>query len=205
MPWSGSILVYLCLTTWSDIESKFLDYFFPEAKRSQAKTNIYWAFVRKMNHCVKLERYKILLMNCPNHGIDEVGQLYICYVLNQLCCLFECLICNYSSTSYSIKHHLCLPFKPPRKMYNWSTLLISWLGQFIQKVLYLSQASHNGSSLFWWKLNIFVLAWFLFSSWKKQSKNLFPMSLQVIRLWDGWVLSHFKALSPMTEKWKTII
>ena len=66
------------LITWSDIGNKFLDCFFQEEKRNQAKTNIL-SFHQKSDEplCEACERYKTFLMNCPSHDINKVDQLYI--------------------------------------------------------------------------------------------------------------------------------
>nr|KYP71171.1 Auxin response factor 4 [Cajanus cajan] len=57
------------LTTWRDVETKFLARFFPPSKNTEARTAIA-TFAQGADEplCEAWERYKSLLRRCPNHG-----------------------------------------------------------------------------------------------------------------------------------------
>nr|KYP51477.1 60S ribosomal protein L37a-2 [Cajanus cajan] len=59
------------LTTWRDVETKFLARFFPPSKNTEARTAIA-TFSQGADEplCEACERYKSLLRRCPNHGFE---------------------------------------------------------------------------------------------------------------------------------------
>nr|KYP38112.1 hypothetical protein KK1_040654 [Cajanus cajan] len=59
------------LTTWRDVETKFLARFFPPSKNTEARTAIA-TFAQGADEplCEAWERYKSLLRRCPNHGFE---------------------------------------------------------------------------------------------------------------------------------------
>uniref|UniRef100_A0A151UHK0 Retrotransposon gag domain-containing protein n=1 Tax=Cajanus cajan TaxID=3821 RepID=A0A151UHK0_CAJCA len=59
------------LTTWRDVETKFLARFFPSSKNTEARTTIA-TFAQGADEplCEAWERYKSLLRRCPNHGFE---------------------------------------------------------------------------------------------------------------------------------------
>uniref|UniRef100_A0A151UDN3 Retrotransposon gag domain-containing protein n=1 Tax=Cajanus cajan TaxID=3821 RepID=A0A151UDN3_CAJCA len=59
------------LTTWRDVETKFLASFFPPSKNTEARTAIA-TFAQGADEplCEAWERYKSLLRRCPNHGFE---------------------------------------------------------------------------------------------------------------------------------------
>nr|KYP56851.1 hypothetical protein KK1_003100 [Cajanus cajan] len=59
------------LTTWRDVETKFLARFFPLSKNTEARTAIA-TFAQGADEPLReaWERYKSLLRRCPNHGFE---------------------------------------------------------------------------------------------------------------------------------------
>nr|KYP32881.1 hypothetical protein KK1_046325 [Cajanus cajan] len=64
------------LTTWRDVETKFLARFFPPSKNTEARTAIA-TFAQGPDEplCEAWERYKSVLRRCPNHGFEVERQV----------------------------------------------------------------------------------------------------------------------------------
>nr|KYP51187.1 hypothetical protein KK1_026996 [Cajanus cajan] len=64
------------LTSWSDVENKFVNRFYPSSKYIKAKLEII-TFRQGMDEpfCETWERFKSLLRKCPNHGFEDIAQL----------------------------------------------------------------------------------------------------------------------------------
>ncbi|KAK9033726.1 hypothetical protein V6N11_049911 [Hibiscus sabdariffa] len=60
------------ITTWTDLNSKFLDRFFPTAKASEIRRSILGIRQRHEESLYEYwERYKKLYASCPQHGLSE--------------------------------------------------------------------------------------------------------------------------------------
>ena len=68
------------LTSWRQVEEKFLTRFFPPARYVSAKSEIS-TFRQGLDEAFyeAWERFQTLLRKCPNHGFDDVDQLNIFY------------------------------------------------------------------------------------------------------------------------------
>ena len=68
------------LSTWEEVEEKFISRFFPPSRFISAKSTIA-TFAQGHDEplCKTWERYKSLLRRCHNHGFDEAAQLHIFY------------------------------------------------------------------------------------------------------------------------------
>ncbi|KAK2382248.1 hypothetical protein QL285_069796 [Trifolium repens] len=66
------------MTSWNELEEKFLNRFFPHNKFMEAKTAIV-VFSQGSNEtlCEAWERYKSMLRRCPNHGFYDFTQIHI--------------------------------------------------------------------------------------------------------------------------------
>ncbi|XP_068465847.1 uncharacterized protein [Phaseolus vulgaris] len=66
------------LTSWKDVEEKFLQRFFPISRYIKAKSEISM-FRQGANEvfCDTWERFKMILRKCPNHGFEDIAQLSI--------------------------------------------------------------------------------------------------------------------------------
>ncbi|XP_068498515.1 uncharacterized protein [Phaseolus vulgaris] len=66
------------LTSWKDVEEKFLQRFFTIFSYIKAKSEI---FVFRQgadeSFCETWERFKMMLRKCPNHGFEDIAQLSI--------------------------------------------------------------------------------------------------------------------------------
>ena len=66
------------LTSWKDVEEKFLQRFFPISRYIKAKFEIF-VFRQEADEsfCERWERFKMILRKCPNHGFEDIVQLSI--------------------------------------------------------------------------------------------------------------------------------
>ena len=66
------------MTTWDEIETKFLTRFFPPTKFVSAKADI-TSFKQGSGEAFyeAWDRFQTLLRRCPNHGLDDVDQLNV--------------------------------------------------------------------------------------------------------------------------------
>jgi len=66
------------LTSWKDVETKFLARFFPPFKNTASKATI-TTFVQGIDEplCEAWERFKVLLKKIPNHGFEVEIQVPI--------------------------------------------------------------------------------------------------------------------------------
>jgi len=66
------------LTSWNDVEQKFLHRFFPLSYFIKAKSDIS-TFRQGSDEafCDAWERFKVMLRKCPNHGLEDITQLTI--------------------------------------------------------------------------------------------------------------------------------
>jgi len=66
------------LSSWNDVEEKFLHRFFPLSRYIKAKSDIS-TFRQGPDEifCETWERFKVMLRRCPNHGFDDIAQLNI--------------------------------------------------------------------------------------------------------------------------------
>jgi len=66
------------LTSWNDVEEKFLHRFFPLSRYIKAKSDIS-TFRQGANEtfCEAWERFKLMLRRCSNHGFEDISQLSI--------------------------------------------------------------------------------------------------------------------------------
>nr|KYP44106.1 hypothetical protein KK1_034422 [Cajanus cajan] len=64
------------LTSWGDVENKFVNRFYPSSKYIKAKSEI-TTFRQGADEpfCEAWERFKSLLRKCPNHGFEDIAQL----------------------------------------------------------------------------------------------------------------------------------
>ncbi|XP_068475201.1 uncharacterized protein [Phaseolus vulgaris] len=66
------------LSSWNDVEEKFLHRFFPLSRYIKAKSDIS-TFGQGPDEpfCEAWERFKVMLRKCPNHGFEDIAQLNI--------------------------------------------------------------------------------------------------------------------------------
>jgi len=66
------------LTSWNDMEEKFLHRFFPLSRFIKAKSNIS-TFRQGSDQafCDAWECFKVMLRRCPNHDLEDITQLTI--------------------------------------------------------------------------------------------------------------------------------
>ena len=66
------------LTSWNDVEEKFLHRFFSLSRFIKAKSNIS-TFRQGSDEafCDTWECFKVMLRRCPNHGLEDIAQLTI--------------------------------------------------------------------------------------------------------------------------------
>ncbi|KAL2330367.1 hypothetical protein Fmac_017948 [Flemingia macrophylla] len=64
------------LTSWRDVEDKFVNRFYPSSKYINAKSEI-TTFRQGIDEsfCEAWERFKALLRKCPHHGFEDIAQL----------------------------------------------------------------------------------------------------------------------------------
>ncbi len=66
------------LTSWKDVEEKFLQRFFPISRYIKAKSEIsMFRQGAEESFCETWERFKMILRKCPNHGFEDIAQLSI--------------------------------------------------------------------------------------------------------------------------------
>jgi len=68
------------LSSWNDVEEKFLHKFFPLSRYIKAKSDI--SIFRQgpdEPFCEAWEHFKVMLRRCPNHGFEDITQLNIFY------------------------------------------------------------------------------------------------------------------------------
>jgi len=66
------------LNTWEEVVEKFIARFFPPSKFISTKSAIAtFSQGSKEPLCETWERFKALLLRCPNHNFDDAAQLYI--------------------------------------------------------------------------------------------------------------------------------
>ena len=66
------------LSSWNDVEEKFLHRFFPLSRYIKAKSDIS-TFRQGPDEpfCEAWEHFKVMLRRCPNHGFEDIAQLNI--------------------------------------------------------------------------------------------------------------------------------
>lgn len=66
------------MTKWNSLEEKIMDMFFPQNKFMEAKMTIA-AFSQGSTEtlCEAWERYKSMLLKCPNRGFNDLTQIHI--------------------------------------------------------------------------------------------------------------------------------
>jgi len=66
------------LTSWNDVEEKFMHKFFPLSRFIKAKSDIS-TFRQGSDEalCDAWEHFKVMLRRCPNHGLEDIAQLTI--------------------------------------------------------------------------------------------------------------------------------
>jgi len=66
------------LTSWNDVEEKFLQRFFPISRYIKAKSEIFvFRQGEDKSFCETRERFKMILRKCLNHGFEDIAQLSI--------------------------------------------------------------------------------------------------------------------------------
>ena len=66
------------LSSWNDVEEKFLHRFFPLSRYIKAKSDIStFRQGPEEPFCEAWERFKMILRRCPNHGFEDIAQLNI--------------------------------------------------------------------------------------------------------------------------------
>ena len=64
------------LTSWEDVEEKFLQRFIPISRYIKAKSEIsMFRQGAEESFCETWERFKMILRKCPNHGFEDIAQL----------------------------------------------------------------------------------------------------------------------------------